>query len=144
MTRDRSFSTRRSLVDGLANWADRRHWQELDRTYSKLIYNFARRAGLTDAEAQDALQETLLTVARRADGFRYDPARGSFKGWLLQIARWRVADQFRKRLPAQPHLSDDSARTATIAAPSTPPALPSRRYGIPSGTPISSIPPFSA
>ena len=115
MTRDRSFSTRRSLVDGLANWADRRHWQELDRTYSKLIYNFARRAGLTDAEAQDALQETLLTVARRADGFRYDPARGSFKGWLLQIARWRVADQFRKRLPAQPHLSDDSARTATIA-----------------------------
>ena len=117
MTRDRSFATRRSLVDGLANWRDRRHWQDFHRTYSKLIYSFARRAGLTDAEANDALQETLLTVARRAEGFHYDPARGSFKGWLLQIARWRVADQFRKRLPAQPHgpRGGDTARTATIA-----------------------------
>jgi RNA polymerase sigma-70 factor (ECF subfamily) len=115
VTRDRSFATRRSLVAGLADWRDRRHWQEFHRIYSKLIYGFARRAGLTDAEAEDALQETLLTVARRADG--YDPARGAFKGWLLQIARWRVADQFRKRLPAQPHAdrSRDTARTATIA-----------------------------
>ena len=116
MDRDRSFGTRRSLVDGLANWGDRRHRQDFHRIYSKLIYSFARRAGLTDAEANDALQETLLTVARRADGFHYDPARGSFKGWLLQIARWRVADQFRKRLPEQPHLSSpDTGRTATIA-----------------------------
>ena len=104
-------------MEGLANWGDRRHWQEFHKSYAKLIYNFARRAGLSDAEANDALQETLLTVARRADGFRYDPARGCFKGWLLQIARWRVADQFRKRLPAQPHLdrSRDTGRTATIA-----------------------------
>ena len=117
MTRDRSFATRRSLVDGLANWGDRRHWQDFHRIYSKVIYGFARRAGLTDAEAHDALQETLLTVARRADGFHYDPARGSFKGWLLQIARWRVADQFRKRLPLQPHSrhGQDTARTATLA-----------------------------
>jgi RNA polymerase sigma-70 factor (ECF subfamily) len=116
VTRDRSLATRRSLVDGLANWRDRRHWQDFHRLYSKLIYGFARRAGLSDAEANDAVQETLLTVARRADGFRYDPARGSFKGWLLQIARWRVADQYQKRLPSQPHLSGlDTSRTATIA-----------------------------
>jgi len=57
-------------VEGLANWGDRRHWQEFHKSYAKLIYNFARRAGLSDAEANDALQETLLTVARRADGFR--------------------------------------------------------------------------
>lgn len=82
-----------------------------------MIYAFARRAGLTDAEANDALQETLLTVARRADAFRYDPGKGSFKGWLLQIARWRVADQFQKRLPTQPHLprTGETGRTATIA-----------------------------
>ena len=117
VNRERSFGTRRSLVDGLGDWRDGGRWQDFYRTYSKLIYGFARRAGLTDAEANDALQETLLTVARRADGFRYDPARGSFKGWLLQIARWRVADQFRKRLPTQPHSENnqDTARTATIA-----------------------------
>jgi RNA polymerase sigma factor (sigma-70 family) len=114
-----TFATRRSLVDGLANWRDRRHWQDFHRVYARLIYGFARRAGLTDAEANDALQETLLTVARRAEGFKYDPVRGSFKGWILQIARWRVADQYRKRLPVEGHLSNGSdggsARTATIA-----------------------------
>ncbi|HEX4083481.1 MAG TPA: sigma-70 family RNA polymerase sigma factor [Chthoniobacteraceae bacterium] len=117
VTRDRSLATRRSLVDGLANWRDRSRWQDFHRIYSRLIYGFARRAGLTDAEAHDALQETMLTVARRAEGFQYDPARGSFKGWLLQIARWRVADQLRKRLPEKPHAPRDAAtaRTATIA-----------------------------
>ena len=59
----------------------------------------------------------MLTVARRAGDFQYDPARGTFKGWLLQIARWRVADQLRKRLPEKPHAARDpgTARTATIA-----------------------------
>jgi len=116
VTRNRSHATRRSLVDGLADWHDRGRWQEFYKIYSKLIYGFARRSGLTDAEAYDALQETLLTVARQAGGFHYDPKRGSFKGWLMQIARWRVADQFQKRLPSQPPAgSPDSARTSTIA-----------------------------
>jgi len=114
-----SLATRRSLVDGLANWRDQGRWHDFHRAYSRLIYGFARRAGLTDAEAHDALQETMLTVARRAEGFHYDPARGSFKGWLLQIARWRVADQLRKRLPQQAHAprsaAGATARTATIA-----------------------------
>jgi len=47
---------------------------------------------------------------------KYDPAIGSFKGWLLQITRWRIADQFRKREPGnakRPRSADDRA-TATI------------------------------
>lgn len=55
------------------------------------------RAGLTDVEAQEAVQETLLSVAKRIAGFDYDPAMGSFKGWLLQITRRRIVDQMRKR-----------------------------------------------
>jgi len=31
---------------------------------------------------------------------KYERAAGSFKGWLLHITRWRIADQFRKRAPA--------------------------------------------
>ena len=46
----------------------------------------------------------------------YDPAVGSFKGWLLQITRWRIADQFRKREPdaARRLSSPDDPLTATI------------------------------
>src|SRR5213595_918550 len=92
-------ATRRSLVDRLVNWDDQKRWQEFFDTYWKLIYSAARKAGLTDAEAQEVVQETVITVAKKIDKLKYDPAIGSFKGWLLQITRWRIVDQFRKREP---------------------------------------------
>ena len=104
-------ATRRSLVDRLVNWDDQKRWQEFFDTYWKLIYSAARKSGLTDAEAQEVVQETVITVA-----LKYDPAIGSFKGWLLQITRWRIVDQFRKREPGaakRPRAIDDRL-TATI------------------------------
>lgn len=116
MPADRLLVTRRSLVDRLQNWEDQRTWQEFFDAYWRLIYGAARKAGLGDAEAQDVVQETILTVARRVDGLHYDPARGSFKGWLLHITRWRVADQFRKRARGGQEMprEDDTRRTAAI------------------------------
>ena len=110
------LATRRSLVDRQANWEDRKHWQEFFDTYWKLIYSAARKSGLTDAEAQEVVQETIITVAKRVEQLRYDPAIGSFKGWLLQIIRWRIADQFRKRQPGQQQRarSQPDRATATI------------------------------
>jgi RNA polymerase sigma-70 factor (ECF subfamily) len=113
------MATRRSLVARLADWQDQKNWHEFFETYWKLIYNFALKAGLTDAEAQDVVQETVITVAKRIDGLKYDPAQGSFKGWLLHITRWRIADQFRKREPADAPRAKrgdrgDTRRTATI------------------------------
>src|SRR2546425_2828586 len=110
------IATRRSLVERLRDWEDRKHWQEFFDTYWKLIYSAARKSGLTDAEAQEVVQETVITVAKNIDKLKYDPAIGSFKGWLLQITRWRIADQFRKREPGnakRPRSADDRL-TATI------------------------------
>ena|SRR5438128_2076752 len=110
------IATRRSLVDRLANWDDQRRWQEFFDTYWKLIYSAARKSGLADAEAQEVVQETVITVAKNIDRLQYDPAIGSFKGWLLQITRWRIADQFRKREPdaAKRPSAPDDPLTATI------------------------------
>jgi RNA polymerase sigma factor (sigma-70 family) len=89
--------TRRSLLTRLKDWGDQAGWQEFFDTYWRLIYNAAVRAGLTDAEAQEAVQETLLEVAKKMPGFRYDPALGSFKGWLLHTTRWMISAQFKRR-----------------------------------------------
>jgi RNA polymerase sigma factor (sigma-70 family) len=81
--------------------------------YWRLIYGVARKAGLTDAEAQDVVQETVITVAKNIS--RYERTAGSFKGWLLHITRWRIADQFRKRAPALARTSKRTrSGTATI------------------------------
>jgi RNA polymerase sigma factor (sigma-70 family) len=110
------LATRRSLVDRLENWDDRKRWQEFFDSYWKLIYSAARKSSLTDAEAQEVVQETIITVAKKVGKLRYDPAVGSFKGWLLHITRWRIADQFRKRQPGQSQriTSFDDRQTATI------------------------------
>jgi RNA polymerase sigma-70 factor (ECF subfamily) len=111
-------ATRRSLVERLANWEDQRAWQEFFETYRHLLFAVARKAGLTDTESQEVVQETVIAVAKKSGGLRYDPALGSFKAWLLQITRWRIADQYRKRQSDRrtdiSRREDDTRNTATF------------------------------
>jgi RNA polymerase sigma-70 factor (ECF subfamily) len=94
---DEYLPTRESLLNRLRNWDDQASWKDFFETYWKMIYRVGRRAGLSDAEAQDVVQETIITVARRLPQFRYDPAIGSFKSWLLTLTRSRLSDHFRKK-----------------------------------------------
>lgn len=91
--------TRRSLLERLKNLQDSASWQDFFDTYWDLIYGVAIKSGLTDAEAQDVVQETVIQVAKNIGSFQYDASK-SFKAWLLQGVRWRIADQFRRRLPS--------------------------------------------
>ena len=109
------LATRLSLIERLADWQDQARWQEFFDTYWRLIYNVARKSGLTDSEAQEVVQETVITIAKNIG--KYDRKAGSFKGWLLNTTRWRIADQFRKREPAEaqsPRRKGDDRETATI------------------------------
>jgi len=95
---DVRIPTRRSLLTRLKNWDDQEGWREFFDTYWNLIYGVAIKAGLGDAEAQDVVQETVIAVAKKMQDFHYDPSIGTFKSWLLHTTRWKIADQFRKRL----------------------------------------------
>src|SRR5580658_9537688 len=74
--------TRRSLLSRLKNWNDNESWRVFFYTYWRLIYNTAVRAGLNDAQAQDVVQETIISVLKSIPSFQYDPSKGTFKGWL--------------------------------------------------------------
>jgi RNA polymerase sigma factor (sigma-70 family) len=111
-----SLATRRSLLSRLKQSNAQESWREFFDTYWRLIYSTALNAGLTDSEAQEVVQETVLTVVRKIKSFRYDPAVGSFKGWLLTTVRWRIADQFRKR-PQQ--IQPPSARRTEASGTAT-------------------------
>jgi len=118
--------TRRSLLERLKNWEDGESWQQFVGTYWKLIYGMAVKAGLTEAEAQDVVQETVLCVAKKIGDYRTDPNYGSFKGWLSQITRRRIADQFRKRpeaLNQARRRPSETARTPTEARVADPASL---------------------
>src|SRR5438874_1031501 len=97
MDPDEFIPTRQSLLQRLKNWQDERGWQEFFDTYWKLIYSVALQAGLSDADAQDVVQETVISVAKQMEGFTYDPAAGSFKAWLMRITKRRISDRLRKK-----------------------------------------------
>jgi len=111
------FPTRSSLLRRVKNTEDRQSWQEFHDIYRKLIFAFARKAGLTEDESEEVVQETLIAAARHLPEFRYDPKVCSFKTWLLNLTHWRVKDQLRKRaspLFAESALADDDTRTAAV------------------------------
>jgi RNA polymerase sigma-70 factor (ECF subfamily) len=89
--------TRKSLIARLDNWEDQRTWDEFYQTYWRLIYSVAIKSGLRSEEAFDCVQETILSIAKQSKKNLYDPKQGSFKTWLMNMTRWRINDQFRKR-----------------------------------------------
>jgi RNA polymerase sigma factor (sigma-70 family) len=93
--------TRYSLLSRLQNWDDNDSWKDFFDTYWRLIYSVALKSGLTEAEAQDVVQETIISVAKNIQKFKRERKLGSFKGWLKNITRWRIADQLRKRQMAR-------------------------------------------
>ncbi|MCX6911315.1 MAG: sigma-70 family RNA polymerase sigma factor [Verrucomicrobia bacterium] len=119
-----------TLLQRIKNLEDHDGWQRFYDAYWKLIYSVATRAGLTPSEAQEVVQESMLTVVKHAKDFKYDPQR-TFRGWLLTITRWRIADQFRKRIPVRPSRpkpSGSRSRTSTMG-----------RIADPAGTDLNAI-----
>lgn len=68
--------------------------QQLHRRYAPLVFHLACRA-LDRAAAEEIVQDTFLAVWRRAADF--DPAKGSFRTWLVSIGRHRMLDELRAR-----------------------------------------------
>lgn len=109
--------TRATLIHRLKNWQDQASWQVFFDTYWELIYRVAVKGGLSPAEAQDVVQETIISVSRHMPAFQYDPSIGSFKHWLLNMTRWRILDHIRKQkyapfIPPQDERRDDETQTA--------------------------------
>jgi RNA polymerase sigma factor (sigma-70 family) len=94
---DEFLPTRRTLLSRLREWDDQESWREFFNLYWKLIYGVALRAGLSEPEAQDVVQDTIISVSRQLPNFRYDSSQGSFKGWLSLITQRRIADHLRKK-----------------------------------------------
>jgi RNA polymerase sigma-70 factor (ECF subfamily) len=60
-----SIPTRQSLLARLKDWGDQESWREFFDTYWRLIHATARRAGLTEIEAQEVVQEVMIAVAKK-------------------------------------------------------------------------------
>src|SRR5262249_53330213 len=113
-----SLRTRPSLLIRVQSWEDKTSWSEFHRLYKKLVYGLARRSGLRHEDAEDVTQDVFKRVAETIHEFESDPNRGRFRGWLMNLTRWRVADKFASKPKNEHHstpkFDENGPRTATI------------------------------
>jgi RNA polymerase sigma factor (sigma-70 family) len=116
--------TRPSLLVRLRHPDDGRAWAQFVAIYTPLVYRFARRRGLQESDAADVTQEVFRAVARGIRKFEYDCRQGSFRGWLIAVARSKLQNFLSRqkakikgaggtaalqRLEQQPSPADDEA-----------------------------------
>ena len=92
-----STTTRDTLLGRVRDAQDSAAWDEFFALYAPVLEGYARASGLSSADAEEIRDECLAVVAQRIADFRYDRAKGSFKGWLHAIARGKVLDAMRRR-----------------------------------------------
>jgi RNA polymerase sigma-70 factor (ECF subfamily) len=104
------------MVKGLQG-GDEERWRQFNEIYGPIIRGFALKAGLTETEADEVMQETCIGLAKNVGEFHYDPAKCRFKTWLLNLASWRVKNQLAKRRTWDQRVHSSAPqdeRTATI------------------------------
>lgn len=89
-------STSLSLLER-ARGRDEEAWRRLVQLYSPLIFFWAGRSGLSDADSADVVQDVWQSVAAALPRFRRDENSGTFRGWLWTVTRNKLNDYFRKR-----------------------------------------------
>jgi RNA polymerase sigma factor (sigma-70 family) len=100
-------STHASLLVRLRDAQDGDAWREFVELYTPLVFGYARKQGLQNADAADLTQDVLGAVAGSVGRLEYDPERGTFRSWLFTIVRrklsdWRAARHNRIRCNGDP------------------------------------------
>ena len=72
--------------------------------YAPQVFHMATQS-LDPGTAEEIVQDVFLSVWRKARGF--DPKRGAFRPWLMQIAHYRILNELRTR-SRRPQLDPDA------------------------------------
>lgn len=105
---DDSPLTRASLLVQLRDGGNHGAWQEFMKLYGPIVYGFARKRGLQDADAADLMQEVMRSVSAAIGRLDYDRSQGTFRGWLFTITRNRVFN-FLSARRLRPQASGDTS-----------------------------------
>jgi RNA polymerase sigma-70 factor (ECF subfamily) len=111
------MQTRTSLLVRIRDPHDGPAWSEFVDVYAPLLHAYGLKRGLQDADAADLAQNTLRQVLRAAPGFVYDPAKGTFRGWLLAIARNELRKFVSRQALAGRGTGDSDVRAVLEAHP---------------------------
>lgn len=88
------FSEQTIWMLAIRDQRDKTAFKRLFDHYAPRLKGFVMRAGAPQAQAEDIVQDVMLTIWRKAHLF--DPERAQVSSWIYQIARNRQIDVIRK------------------------------------------------
>tara|TARA_R110002049_G_scaffold288534_2_gene471141 strand:- start:33999 stop:34781 length:783 start_codon:yes stop_codon:yes gene_type:complete len=88
-------TTRHSLLLRMRDAGDDEAWHTFVELYAPLVYRYARKRGLQDADAADLTQDVLRSIADAMKRGTYDVGKGSFHAWLFTVTRNAVFKDLR-------------------------------------------------
>lgn len=115
MSVDESPLTRASLLVQIRDGGNHSAWHEFVQLYGPVVYGFARKRGLQDADAADLMQDVLRSVSAAIGRLDYDRRQGSFRGWLFTITRNKILNFFAAR-KIRPQGSGDTTTNRLLDA----------------------------
>ena len=111
---DDSPLTRASLLIQIRDGSNHAAWQEFVALYGPVVYGFARKRGLQDADAADLMQDVMRSISNAIGRLDYDRNQGTFRGWLFTITRNKVFN-FLSARRIRPQGSGDSATNRMLS-----------------------------
>jgi RNA polymerase sigma factor (sigma-70 family) len=107
--------TSTALLEALKNTQDEQAWQPFVNRYRPVIVRYSRRMGLSDSEAEDAAQQTLLHFHEAYVQGKYDRAKGHLRKWLFGIAHNQIVDVLRERRRREVQVANRTDQTDMFA-----------------------------
>ncbi|HRQ73483.1 MAG TPA: sigma-70 family RNA polymerase sigma factor [Phycisphaerales bacterium] len=108
----REWVTTTTILHDLRDARNDRAWERFVNRFRDPLVAFARRSGLSQADADDAAQETLVELARSLRDGRYDRDKGRLSAWLFGIARRCVLRHRQREARSRERTTDDDAMRA--------------------------------
>jgi RNA polymerase sigma-70 factor (ECF subfamily) len=107
-------STSPSLLKQLREPEQSAAWERFVQLYTPLLYRWACRLGLHEADAADLVQEVFVQLLRKLPEFTYQPGK-SFRGWLHTMLTNKWRDRPRRLNPSEPQRFDGVAAPDAFA-----------------------------
>jgi RNA polymerase sigma-70 factor (ECF subfamily) len=87
-----SLMTRSSLLVRLRDAGDQEAWAQCLRLYTPLVYSYARRHGLQDADGADLAQDVMRALLDAGGRLEEIHRKGSLRSWLFTVAHHKLYD----------------------------------------------------
>ena len=90
----KEYSPQTQWMIAVRDHQDKSAYLQLFDHFAPRLKGYLMRSGMSDAQAEDIVQDAMLSVWRKAHLF--DPHRAAVSSWIYQIARNRQIDVIRK------------------------------------------------